>query len=112
MSATEEQLKLVSEAGVTHVGYVLVIYSFAFLLFLLTNILLYVYSSNSPPEVPAKDAEQIPRLPRIPRMNGHQPTDSRQIRDAEEFELEGLMSDDDGIESPSTLGRNNHATVE
>ncbi|KAI9746638.1 MAG: hypothetical protein M1818_000352 [Claussenomyces sp. TS43310] len=109
LSATEEQMKFVSEAGVTHVGYVLVIYSFAFILFLFTNMLLHLYSVNVAPPTPPKDTEQATRLP---RMNGHRPTDSRQIRDAEEFELEGLMSDDEGPESPSTLGRNNHKTVE
>ena len=34
MGATEEQMKLLSEGGVTHVSYVLILYSFAFLLFL------------------------------------------------------------------------------
>lgn len=53
----------------------------------------------------------MPARSRMPRMNGHRPTDSRQIRDAEEFELEGLMSDDEHPESPSTLGKNNEERV-
>jgi len=104
MGATEEQMQLISDAGITHVSYVLVLYSFAFLMFLLTNMLLHLYAVNSSPPVPPKDVE---RPERLPRMNGHtRATDSRQIRDAEEFELEGLMSEDDSPESPSTLGKN------
>jgi hypothetical protein len=109
MGATEEQTQLISDAGITHVSYVLVLYSFAFLMFLFTNMLLHLYAVNSVPPVPPKDDE---RQERIPRMNGHtRQTASRQIRDAEEFELEGLMSDDEGPESPSTLGKNNETTV-
>jgi len=113
MGATEEQMQLVSDAGISHVSYVLVIYSFSFLLFLLTNVLLHLYAVNAVPAVPPKDIEAPPRLPRI---NGHQRnTASRQIRDAEEFELQGLMSDEDELKSPnspSTLGRNNEARVD
>ncbi len=62
---------------------------------------------------------------RAPRMNGRAHVDDRQLRDAEEFELDGLVSDDEdeeqaarrkllkedtaeesGLASPSTLGRN------
>ncbi|KUJ13122.1 uncharacterized protein LY89DRAFT_756530 [Mollisia scopiformis] len=110
MGATEEQMQLISDAGITHVSYILVLYSFAFLVFLFTNMLIHLYAVNSVPPVPPKDDEQAPRLS---RMNGHtRATDSRQIRDAEEFELEGLMSDDEHPESPSTLGKNNEARVE
>lgn len=105
MGATEEQMKLVSDAGITHVSYVLVLYSFAFLMFLFVNMLIHLYGANASPPVPPKDVE---RPERLPRMNGHaRGTDSRQIRDAEEFELAGLMSEDDSPESPSTLGKNN-----
>jgi hypothetical protein len=34
MGATEEQMQILSDAGVTHVSYVLILYSIAFLLFL------------------------------------------------------------------------------
>lgn len=114
MGATEEQMQLISDAGITHVSYVLVLYSFAFLIFLFTNMLLHLYAINSSPPVPPKDVDAPARAPRLPRVNGHTPSDSRQIRDAEEFELEGLMSEDDGEagpESPSTLGRNNETRV-
>ena len=110
MGATEEQMQLISDAGITHVSYILVLYSFAFLVFLFTNMLLHLYAVNTLPAAPAKDAAGPAR---VPRMNGHsRNTDSRQIRDAEEFELEGLMSDGEHPESPSTLGKNNKATVE
>lgn len=113
MSATEEQMQLVSDAGITHVSYVLVIYSFAFLLFLLVNMLLHLYAVNSAPIVPPKDGSRSERPQRI-MINGHtRGSDSRQIRDAEEFELEGLMSDDeDQLGSPSTVGKNNQARVD
>ncbi|KAG9234140.1 hypothetical protein BJ875DRAFT_462316 [Amylocarpus encephaloides] len=109
MGATEEQMKLISDAGITHVSYVLVLYSFSFIIFLFTHMLLHLYAVNSAPTVPPKDGEQILRAP---RMNGHVHTDSRQIRDAQEFELAGLMSDDEGPESPSTLGKNNEGRVD
>jgi len=112
MGATEEQMQLVSDAGITHVSYVLVLYSFAFIVFLFVNMLLHLYAINTPPPVPPKTVD-AQRPPRLPRINGHRPTDSRQIRDAEEFELAGLMSEDEGEspESPSTLGKNSEARV-
>jgi hypothetical protein len=112
MGATEEQMQLISDAGITHVSYVLVLYSFAFIVFLFVNMLLHLYAINAAPAVPPKDVDGE-RPPRLPRINGHRPTDSRQIRDAEEFELAGLMSDDEGDnpESPSTLGKNSEVRV-
>lgn len=110
MSATEEQMQLISDAGITHVSYILVIYSFAFLMFLFVNMLLHIYTTNSSPPVPPKDIEHSER---VPRVNTHtRAADSRQIRDAEEFELAGLMSDDESPESPSTLGKNNETRAE
>ena len=109
MGATEEQMQLISDAGITHVSYILILYSFAFLMFLLTNMLLHLYATNSSPPVPPKDIEGE----RVPRMNGHpRATDSAHIRDAEEFELEGLMSEDDTPVTPSTLGKNNESRVD
>jgi hypothetical protein len=46
------------------------------------------YYSDSPPDIGNGKANGAPRLPR------HINSDSQQVRDAEEFELEGLMSDD------------------
>jgi hypothetical protein len=126
MGATEEQMALISGAHITHVSYVLVLYSFAFLLFLFVNILLHLYSVLSPPPAliattqngQPKDLENQ-RAPRIrvngsPWAPGHRPTDSRQIRDAEEFELEGLMSDEEegGTTRPTTAGTSGAAEVD
>jgi len=108
MAATEEQMLLMSGAGVSHVSYVLVLYSFASIIFLFVNVLLYIYATLSPPNELKKDVTGHAAT------NGHtRNTASRQIRDAEEFELEGLMSDDDGEgpDSPSTMGKNNEAKV-
>lgn len=60
--------------------------------------LIHLYSANIKPTVlPKKDTEQ-----RAPMANGHarvpNATD-RQAADAQEFELEGLMSDDDDAEA-------------
>jgi hypothetical protein len=106
MSATEEQLQLISDANITHISYILVLYSFAFLLFLFTNMLIHLYAVNAVPTPPPKDIEQRPIL------NGH--IDSRRVHDAEEFELDGLMSDEEeheGMESPSTLDKINEERV-
>jgi len=99
MGATEEQMALMSSANVTHVAYVLILYSVAFLLFLFVNILLHLYAVYAWPVNSKKD----PEAPRVNgHVNGHVRTPSqRQIRDAEEFELEGLMSDgDEEVDSP------------
>ncbi|KAL1296516.1 hypothetical protein AAFC00_000025 [Neodothiora populina] len=105
MGATEEQMQLLSDAGVTHVAYILILYSIAFLLFLLVNMLLrlYTYYADS-------DANSKPVDPEYSQLNGHasngRPVNgghhsqmpSQQdaaIRDAEEFELDGLMTDDE-----------------
>ncbi len=93
MGATEEQMVLMSSAHVTHVAYVLILYSFAFLLFLFVNVLLHIYAVYTWPSAPKKD-------PEAPRTNGHvarhgRTPSERLVRDVEEFELEGLMSDED-----------------
>lgn len=122
MGATEEQMALLSDAGVTHVAYILILYSIAFLLFLckslahpstllpstkltsppqkVVNMLLRLYTFYT--ETPSKSKPTDPES----RLNGHTPhhqqngravpdASDRQIRDAEEFELEGLMSEDE-----------------
>ena len=135
MGATEEQMRYLSDADVTHVSYILILYSIAFMLYLFVNILLYIYASHTWPDdesngmrsshsrsrsiilpgdvsggpsgsyarkpshingaaigngqivLPTGPANGSVRLPR------HRGTDSQQVRDAEEFELEGLISD-------------------
>jgi hypothetical protein len=102
MGATEEQMKLLDGAHVDHVSYILILYSVSFLLFLcmlnystpgqsltvlVVNILLHIYVVNSEPRSIKLDAESgtVPNG----RANGHL------ARDAEEFELHGLASDDE-----------------
>ncbi|KAI1774339.1 hypothetical protein F4818DRAFT_442491 [Hypoxylon cercidicola] len=109
MGATEEQMAFVASSGMDHVAYILILYSLAFLLFLFVNALISVYDRNAP-DAPPKDVANG-RLG--PHMNGNVP-----VRDAQEFELEGLMSedeedgvrrpgeDDDGLNSLSTVGKN------
>lgn len=131
MGATEEQMALVDASGMDAVAYVLILYSLAFLTFLFTNVLVYLYDRSVNAPGVAKG------------LNGHAAgphgrgaaaaADERRLRDVEEFELDGLMSDEEDEEqaqrrkllkeadgersgsegdgemlsSPSTVGRNN-----
>ncbi len=109
---------LVSNSGLDHVAYILILYSLAFLLFLFVNMLIHVYDR-------AANANGSSKKINNEQMNGHARNESRQIRDAEEFELDGLMSEDEdeehaarkgllkedtdadgGLGSPGTVGRN------
>ncbi|ETI23818.1 hypothetical protein G647_05624 [Cladophialophora carrionii CBS 160.54] len=141
MGATEEQMRLLSEADVTHVSYILILYSVAFLLYLFVNILLYVYASHAWPDDesnglraaggrgsqggsrgsrhlsvagPSGSTGHGYKMSGLPnggingsangsaRLPKHRSTASQQVRDAEEFELEGLISDEgeDEVDSP------------
>lgn len=166
MGATEEQMHLLSDANVTHVSYILILYSVAFLLYLFVNILLYVYASHAWPDDESNGvrafnsstgsstasltghnrrnlsvvagpsggvvagmgghahkmstlangdaAHQINGGARLPRHRG---TASQQVRDAEEFELEGLISDEDiardedEVDSPTAGSRKKEGAV-
>jgi hypothetical protein len=120
MGATEEQMQLLSDGGVTHVSYVLILYSFAFLLFLCKScgnsstlwklladprlvvcMLLHLYSSNAEPTSIKLDPEGLRTNGAMNgNANGHaRPRMDRRVRDAEEFELEGLISDDEGADA-------------
>ncbi len=84
-------MAMLASAHVTHVSYVLILYSFSFLLFLFVSQLLHLYA------VHVHVFRQIEPQPASDnagegRMNGHV---DRRVRDAEEFELEGLISDDE-----------------
>ncbi|KAI0867616.1 hypothetical protein GGS24DRAFT_271256 [Hypoxylon argillaceum] len=113
MSATEEQMELLSNSKMDHVAYILILFSLAALVFLFTLLLIHVYDSNASSNLPQKDLD-TDRLGA--RLNG-----DVQVRDAQEFELEGLMSDDeDGAPTKhaqdddslnSTLGGNNDGRV-
>lgn len=88
MSATEEQLEMVSGADVDHVSYLLVLYSVAFLLYLFTQVLIHVFVSSKKPE---KSAAYAP----IGRSEAERARsiDEQRAREVDEFELEGLVSD-------------------
>lgn len=86
-------MALLSEAHVSHVSYILILYSIAFLLFLFVSMLLHLYASYAWPVDPVgvkKDGTEGANG--LPTANGHI---DRRVRDAEEFELEGLMSDEE-----------------
>ncbi|KAL2152309.1 hypothetical protein VTH82DRAFT_5493 [Thermothelomyces myriococcoides] len=112
MGATEEQMALVAGSGIDHVAYVLILYSLASLLFLFTMALINIYDRANP-------------IQKKPLANGQATSgDDARLRDANEFELEGLASDEedeehaarrklltddglaDGPDTPSTVGRN------
>ncbi|KAK8067292.1 hypothetical protein PG997_014039 [Apiospora hydei] len=111
MAATEEQMELIENSGMDHVAYILILYSIAFLVFLFSMMLINLYDQNANPAMAKKDLANG-RMGTGP--NGHVP-----VRDAQEFELEGLMSEDEDAEgnrllrdedlpldSPSTVGKN------
>ncbi|EUC42878.1 hypothetical protein COCMIDRAFT_102366 [Bipolaris oryzae ATCC 44560] len=93
MGATEEQMQLLSDANVTHVSYVLILFSVAFLLFLFVNMLIHLYAVYSWEQDDKADAE-APHLNGLGDGNGYSRVDRRTVG-ADEFELEGLDSDDD-----------------
>ncbi|KAL8705018.1 MAG: hypothetical protein Q9201_001863 [Fulgogasparrea decipioides] len=98
MGATEEEMTLLSNAHVSHVSYILILYSISFLLFLFVAMLLNLYASHAWPldrtAATKKATDAVGGANGAPRerANGHL---ERRMRDAEEFELEGLMSDDE-----------------
>lgn len=135
MGATEEQMQMLSDAGVTHVSYILILYSIAFLLYLckppflhpfpsftscllpyalaygtytlVVNMLLHLYSHYTTGTAdPSKnylklegDEEQRP-LTNGHARNGHARAPAtagadRSAQDAQEFELDGFMSEDE-----------------
>ncbi len=104
MGATEEQMALLVTAHVSHVSYILILYSISFLLFLFVSMLLHLYATYAWPI----DASKSKPVANGGIANGHIPGHSldRRVMDAEEFELEGLMSEDeDGKDETPTQGR-------
>ncbi|KAF2093951.1 integral membrane protein-like protein [Rhizodiscina lignyota] len=101
MGATEEQMQLLSDHNVTHVSYILILYSIAFILFLFVNMLVHLFAVYAWPTEPKKpaDLESTPITPNGHIANGHLPIgrtrQDRTISDAEEFELHGLIASDD-----------------
>ncbi|KYK57095.1 YTP1-like protein [Drechmeria coniospora] len=118
MGATEEQMALVHNSRMDAVSYILILYSLAFLLFLFANMLISLYDRQANPAMKPKTLGNG-----YPHVNGHAMEEGH-VRDAEEFELDGLMTDDEGDESrrmlrksedsldtPTTLGNNNESSV-
>nr|POE78501.1 protein ytp1 [Quercus suber] len=111
MGATEEQMALLASAGVSHVSYILILYSISFLLFLFVLMLLHLYSAYHP--FTGASADSAPKLGGDEqRPNGairlpHNPNVAD--RDAQEFELEGLMSDADDADDDAAKPLNGHA---
>lgn len=121
MGATEEQMDLIAKSGIDHVAYVLILYSVSFLLFLFVNMLIHVYDR-------AIYTESIKLNGAATRRDRLANMEQARLREAEEFELDGLVSDDEdeeratrtkllksessspvrdpGPASPSTLGKN------
>jgi len=109
-------MDLVAHSGMDAVAYILILYSLAFLLFLYANMLIYLYDRSANAPTLAKPAANGRA------RSGSRPEEDGQLRDAGEFELEGLMSDDedeedaarrkllknddDDFASPTTAGRN------
>jgi len=99
MGATEEQMQLLSDAGVDHVSYLLMLFSTAFLLYLFVNMLLHLYAVNAEPASIKLDPEHGHQNGNGHAnghlSNGHARQNHEHIRDAEEFELEGLTSEEE-----------------
>lgn len=128
-------MALVAGSSMDPISYILILYSLAFLLFLFVNMLIHVYDRSANADLLAAKARANPPNHRVPPalqargLNGSASAaaERRQVRDAEEFELDGLVSDEEdeehaarkkllqddgndaeerGLASPSTLGRN------
>jgi hypothetical protein len=126
MGATEEQMLLLHNAGVTHVSYVLILYSIAFIVFLcklipksplffsrtsahsslpVVNILLHIYAVHAWPNSESTNQDGPMYSTLNGNANGRARSNSQQIQDAEAFELHGLISDEE--EGPSMGPRKN-----
>jgi hypothetical protein len=112
MGATEEQMELVENSSMDHVSYTLVLFSLAFIVFLFANMLIHIYDQHTHASNDAAGSSSNGGI----RLSRDRRVEEANIRAAEEFELDGLSSDDEderllkpgnGELSPSTVGRNN-----
>ncbi|KAK4065406.1 hypothetical protein Trihar35433_7526 [Trichoderma harzianum] len=97
MGATEQQMSLIDGSSMDVISYILILYSLAFLVFLFANMLIHLYDRLSNPPLDTKGF-----------TNGHTHLNGRavedgQIRAAEEFELDGLSTDDEDDERQGML---------
>ncbi|KAM5356500.1 hypothetical protein ACJ41O_003146 [Fusarium nematophilum] len=116
MGATEEQMGLVADSSMDHVSYILILFSLASLLFLFVNMLIHLWDRLAHPPLNTKAFESDGSYASgLAVEDGH-------VQDAQEFELDGLMSDDDddpsrrmlganSEDSASTMGRNHETRV-
>lgn len=98
MGATEEQMNLIAHSGIDGVSYVLILYSLAFMVFLFSNMLIHLYDRLANPV--ANKGYSNGHI----RLNERNAEEGR-VREAEEFELEGLTSDDEAEEGHRMLQR-------
>lgn len=82
-------MAMLDSAHVSHVSYVLTLYSLSFLLFFFVSQLLDIYCASAFPITEPRTTDGVTTEG---RENGY--ADSR-LRNAEEFELEGLISEDE-----------------
>lgn len=82
-------MAMLDSAHVSHVSYVLTLYSLSFVLFFFVSQLLDLYCASAFPITEPKTTDGVTAEG---RENGY--ADSR-VRDAEEFELEVLISEDE-----------------
>lgn len=100
MGATEEQMALVESSNMDHVAYILILFSMAALVFLFANICIYLWDRG----MSARAAEGT-KLYSNGHANGHanghtllpngRALEDQHIDDAQEFELDGLVSDEE-----------------
>ncbi|KAK0652830.1 hypothetical protein B0T16DRAFT_406881 [Cercophora newfieldiana] len=95
MGATEEQMALVKNSGMDAVAYILILYSLAFLLFLFVHMLIYVYDRSANAQKLAQPVANGRAAP------GTRTEEDGRLGDAGEFELEGLMTDDEDEDDAS-----------
>ncbi len=117
-------MSILADSDMDAVSYILILYSIAFMIFLFANMLTHLYDRLA---TPADSKES--RNGHI-RLNSRSMEDGR-LRDANEFELDGLTSDEEGdeegdesrhmlrrseehasLDTPSTVGKNNQMSVQ
>lgn len=87
MGLNEEQMELVDRSDMDHDAYIMILFSLAFMIFMFVNMLINVYDCAGNPAVSSEE----PSEGRLGTLLHGTPL----IRDAQEFELAGLMSDDE-----------------
>ncbi|RPA87147.1 hypothetical protein BJ508DRAFT_410695 [Ascobolus immersus RN42] len=92
--ATEEQLGLLRASKFDEVSYLLLMFSVSFLVFLLSLVLINMYVRNRPGPS-SKRARAVPSIRITHDEERARRSEDRQIADANEFELEELVSEEE-----------------